>query len=375
MTDEPLFPMPLPALTVDDLSPAAARELVAQINRLTEVTWTALAKLYAGRGWLALGYRSWDECCDIEFRSSRIRLPREEREEVVASLAASGLSNRAIAAAVGISEATVRNDRAAAPDVDDPELFDPPAGREGQVQGIDGKWYPVDRVEKARPLQRHGHPATYSDDVLTVLAAYTFPGMVIVDPFAGVGGIHQLRSLVDVVTFGVELEPKWAERGGCLVGDARLVDEHPDLVDVVVDAIMTSPPYGNRMADVYDPDDPYHRDTYTRHLGEQLQPDNAGGLQWGEKYRAVMVAAWAAANRKLAPGGWFVLNIKDHVRGDVVQHVAAWHVNHLVHIHGLHLEAHHMVPSGGLPAGANAAQRVPCEEIYVFRKPEKEYTR
>jgi len=47
---------------------------------------------YTERAWDALGYASWDEYCTREFGTSRLRLPREERAEVVASLRESGLS-------------------------------------------------------------------------------------------------------------------------------------------------------------------------------------------------------------------------------------------------------------------------------------------
>jgi len=43
------------------------------------------------------------------FGTSRLRLPREERAEVVASLRESGLSIRAIAAATGLNKETVNN--------------------------------------------------------------------------------------------------------------------------------------------------------------------------------------------------------------------------------------------------------------------------
>jgi transposase-like protein len=53
------------------------------------------------RSWSALGYESWDDYCTREFGTSRLRLPREERSEVVSSLRESGLSIRAIASATG----------------------------------------------------------------------------------------------------------------------------------------------------------------------------------------------------------------------------------------------------------------------------------
>jgi hypothetical protein len=59
--------------------------------------------------WRALGYASWDVYVAEEFGTNRLRLPREEREEVVCSLRASGLSLRAISDVTGDSPSTVGN--------------------------------------------------------------------------------------------------------------------------------------------------------------------------------------------------------------------------------------------------------------------------
>lgn len=60
----------------------------------------------------ALGYTSWDDYCTREFGTTRLRLPREERTEVVASLRESGLSLRAIAAATGDHYSTISRELA-----------------------------------------------------------------------------------------------------------------------------------------------------------------------------------------------------------------------------------------------------------------------
>jgi hypothetical protein len=65
---------------------------------------------YMLRASSALGYTSWDDDCTREFGTTRLRLPREERGEVVASLRESGLSIRAIASATGIDKNTVQTD-------------------------------------------------------------------------------------------------------------------------------------------------------------------------------------------------------------------------------------------------------------------------
>ena len=79
-------------------------------------------KAFQGRAWVALGYESWDSYCDAEFDGGRLQLPREQRREVVASLAEAGMSTRAIAAATGMSHMTAARDLAGVanltPDVD-----------------------------------------------------------------------------------------------------------------------------------------------------------------------------------------------------------------------------------------------------------------
>lgn len=126
-----------------DLSAEDAREKVETVKALVSDAWSEVADLYRGRAWLALGYASWDALCDAEFEGARIRLPREERREVVGSLREAGLSTRAIGAALGVDQKTVVNDLAG-------EENSSPA----PVTGTDGKQYaptrPV-REERAGP--------------------------------------------------------------------------------------------------------------------------------------------------------------------------------------------------------------------------------
>lgn len=68
---------------------------------------------YAARDWDALGYETWDAYIDGEYGEHRVRLPREQRREIVAGMSAAGMSTRAIGAAVGVDHKTVVNDRAA----------------------------------------------------------------------------------------------------------------------------------------------------------------------------------------------------------------------------------------------------------------------
>ncbi len=64
---------------------------------------------YNRQAHLALGYGSWAEMCEQEGLGF-YRLPRDKRAPTVVQLKGRGMSNRAIASAVGVDERTVRND-------------------------------------------------------------------------------------------------------------------------------------------------------------------------------------------------------------------------------------------------------------------------
>lgn len=224
-----------------------------------------------------------------------------------------------------------------------------------------------DPVPERRPQSRQ-HPATFSAPILAKIDLLLGDSATVLDPFAGVGTIHQLATS-DRRTVGIELEPEWADmHRDTINGDAR------DLLSltegVAVDAIATSPAYGNRMADKHDARDASDRMTYKHRLGRDLTDGNAGGMQWGEDYRALHADVWTAAATKLISGGVFILNVKDHVRGGSRQYVSAWHVNFLIGACGLLLDATEEVADAGLRhAGDNADKRIGVEYVWRFVKP------
>ncbi|MGP3708533.1 hypothetical protein [Gordonia paraffinivorans] len=117
---------------MNELTPLNATEARALTDRIkvgVEAIWDLITQAYVQRAWESLGYSSWDDYCTREFGTSRLRLPREERSEVVASLRESGLSTRAIAAATGLSKDTVRREL--------PTGANAPVG----VTGVNGKTY------------------------------------------------------------------------------------------------------------------------------------------------------------------------------------------------------------------------------------------
>lgn len=210
------------------------------------------------------------------------------------------------------------------------------------------------------------HPAKFSDPIIDVLRRVVaeLPGPIL-DPFAGTGRIHELGR---TDTYGIELEPEWAQlhertaQGNALslpYGDASF------------GSIVTSPTYGNRMADQYDGRDGSRRHTYRIGLGRPLHEDNSGALQWGEEYRRFHRRAWREAFRVITPGGALLLNISDHIRKGEVVGVTLWHVETLCAI-GFDLAPNSWttVETKRQRHGANGELRVDFESVILFEKPE-----
>lgn len=211
------------------------------------------------------------------------------------------------------------------------------------------------------------HPAPFSDKVLNAISLRLRPGWRVLDPFAGVGRIHELRSRVpNLITVGVEIEPEWAAlHPDTKQGDAMRLRNR----DATFDAIATSPTFGNRMADHHNASDPGERRSYTHDLGHPLDKRNTGGMQWGSAYRAMHVAALKEMHRVLKPGGPAIINIKDHIRDGSRMPVVAWWCNAAGRL-GFILDTDQTVVMGGdsLHTGANGRIRVNEEYVLVLTK-------
>ena len=129
------------------ISAQDARNLTDKIKAGTAALWELIKEAYASRAWASLGYASWDDYCTQEFGTSRIRLPREERQEVVASMREIGMSTRAIASATGNSRRTIQADS------QEVAQIAPPA----PVTGTDGKTYTPRPQPKPEPMEPFDH--------------------------------------------------------------------------------------------------------------------------------------------------------------------------------------------------------------------------
>ena len=211
------------------------------------------------------------------------------------------------------------------------------------------------------------HPAVYSaalyDIFLAILAERCRPGATVLDPMAGTGGIHRLRDH-GYQTVGVEIEKEWAEASPwTLNADAMSLPFRSETFD----AIITSPTFGNRMADHHEAKDGSYRRTYRHLLGRPLAPQSTGSLQWGSTYRVIHTVIWLEAYRVLRPGGTFVLDIKDHIRNLQRAHVSDWHFRYLRGL-GLRLDEVVRPELPGFLYGENRELRLP-ERVLVFTKP------
>lgn len=134
----------VPDLPDGPVSTAAAEALTNAIRHTAREVGDRLARLRVlveqareREVWAVLGYPSWTAyLVDV---LEPMRVPRDERREIVGYLTGQGLSTRAIAPIVGADQKTVVNDRRAL--MSDPLVAGEEDSSPAPVRGLDGKTY------------------------------------------------------------------------------------------------------------------------------------------------------------------------------------------------------------------------------------------
>lgn len=208
------------------------------------------------------------------------------------------------------------------------------------------------------------HPAKFSDSILPIIDDMLGDAHPILDPFAGVGKLREIRSNCVLS----EIEWEWLKQGEtpCVLSDALSMP----FVASSFAAIATSPVYGNRVSDCFvdgKPEKKYVRNTYTHAIGRKLHDNNAGKLQWGQKYREFHRRAWGECARVLKDDGVLVLNISDHIRKNKKVHVMSWHISALLSL-GFVVDELVPVSTKRNRFGQNRDARVDWEYVIRFVK-------
>lgn len=142
------------APAADPLSAADARALTDRIRIQVTNLLPLIKEAYNRRAHISLGYDSWAAYCDTELRG--LRMPLAERQAATVELRGEGMSTRAIAGALGSSDATVRRDLSAAAPADVPE----------RSTGLDGRSYPARKPKTAAGGAHISPPADGAEGAL-----------------------------------------------------------------------------------------------------------------------------------------------------------------------------------------------------------------
>lgn len=217
------------------------------------------------------------------------------------------------------------------------------------------------------------HPAKFSPTILrhmgiiihNIMQNEGWDHVTVLDPNGGVGRIHQLKSAW-VHTHMIEIEPEWCQVGSTL-GPSVCMDMFDFYPQLPFNIVATSITYGNRMADHHNATDLSKRNTYKHVLERDPDSRSSAILQWGDEYRAFHLRMFTKVRDDfLVGGGYFVLNIKDHVRKKEVQKVSSWCWETLRAL-GFTRMGLQFIPAKGNREGENGDSRVPGEWIGTWR--------
>lgn len=213
------------------------------------------------------------------------------------------------------------------------------------------------------------HPATYTNSFIPKFAKLLFGCSNVLDPFAGIGKLALIKEhgFTGKVVCN-ELEPEWVKASIYNVDEWHIGDAQNMAwaEDNSFDAICTSPTYGNRMADHYNAKDKSKRITYKHYLGRDLNAQNTGRMQWGNKYREKHLQIYKEFERVIKNEGIIIINVSDHIRKGNIINVVDWHKEALTNLRMKFIEEIR-IETPRMKFGQNAKKRVQHESILVFK--------
>ena len=211
------------------------------------------------------------------------------------------------------------------------------------------------------------HPAKFSNELLPVIARYCYGD--IVDIMGGTGKVGLLKnynSLIKSVCSN-EIEEEWANQGAAngvdvvIVGDARFISGK-------FDCIVTSPPYGNRMADNFKPSKPdSKRSFYAGDLGRTPSKGSTSCSHFGDKYTKEMADIYENVFKNVE-FDLFILNVSNFIRQFKEVDVIAWYKEFFLFRDFVLIAEEKVRTKRQKGVGTNTLLRVETESVLVFRR-------
>jgi len=215
-------------------------------------------------------------------------------------------------------------------------------------------------------MKKIPHPSKYSKELLPVLAKYAYGH--ILDPMGGTGKAGLLKSLnprITKVTIN-ELEKEWADQGvdnkvdEIIVGDAKNLSGR-------YDCIVTSPPYGNRMADNFKAGKPDSmRRSYVGDLGRNVSDGSVCCKHFGKGYEEMIESIYDSILFKIS-FDLFILNVSNFIRQFKEVNVIDWYKNYFKKRDFILLYEDAVNTRRQKGVGANTQLRVSHEVVMVFK--------
>lgn len=220
-------------------------------------------------------------------------------------------------------------------------------------------------------MNKTPHPAKYSLPLLPVLAQYAYGD--ILDIMGGTGRAGMLKkynSNIKTVTIN-ELEREWAEQAYENGVDKVIIGDAKDLRGIY-DCIVTSPPYGNRMADNFKASKPdRRRRIYVGDLGRNVSKGSVCCKHFGRGYEEEISLIFDEVIKNVQFER-FILNVSNFIRRFQEVDVIGWYKKYFSDRGFIIVNESKIHTRRQKGVGANTNLRCLTESILVFdrKKPD-----